>query len=119
MADRLIDAPEVRAAIAETLNRVPMVWWDRLTFDANAPEATVYGWIPRGDGRWDFVLITFGLEAETPGVEWFTWSTSSAKYSTTIYRLLHPEADPAGHIECERVEETFGDLVLRKGVNRG
>lgn len=69
------------------------VQWDR--YVQTAHHVAVYGWIPRPDGRTDFVLID--LDDRGP-----MWWTSSAEHSAEIGRLLDGEGH---HVDCKRVEE--------------
>lgn len=98
--------------MAEYLNRLPFVAWDRCirgTVEADGETFTfcdVYGWITRRDGQRDYVKIDFVGWSEVPGV-----STSSAKHSAEIARLCNGANAP--HFDCERVAEVFGDLVER------
>lgn len=98
--------------IAEWLNRLPFVRWDRclrvpVGGDSQYEMLTVYGWIDRDDGRADFVVMEFPSYDETPG-----FTTSSAKHSAAINQLLYKDADPnAPHYECDRVDDVFGALV--------
>lgn len=107
---------EVLAAIAERMNRLTQVDWDRCVLHDNSGVA--YGWIGRTDGRSDFVQLDFswgetmGLSGES--VTWFAvgFSTSSAEHSAEIGKLLGLSED--GHKDCERVESVFGDQVKRR-----
>lgn len=92
--------------IAEWLNKLPFVRWDRF---AETPIGehfftVVYGWIDRDDGHADYVQLEFVSWHDKPGS-----CTSSAKYSPEITRIFLGE--DAEHIECQRVEDRFGDLV--------
>jgi hypothetical protein len=92
--------------IAEWLNKLPMVTWDRF---ARAPVEddellSVYGWIPRDDGRSDFVLLEFPTWSDRPG-----FTTSSALLSAHMHELLFGTSE--GHADCERVEDWLGDRV--------
>ena len=108
MADRhLLDELPIVAAIAERLNLLDEVRWDRFTAYAN--EVTVYGWIDRGDGRSDFVLITFAINDLDDSIRWEQWFTSSAACSQSIYQRLSGRTE--GHVDCQRVDQTFGRLV--------
>lgn len=89
-----------REEIPSVLNRLPFVRWDRLVDDGDS--VVVYGWIGRDDGRSDFVVATFRADSG----EIFT---SSAERSAEIARLVTGSDD--GHVECQRVEDVFGDLV--------
>lgn len=106
----------VRVAVADRMNRLDEVEWDRCSFGES--EGTAFGWIAREDGRADFVVLDFswgettGFDGET--VPWFAvgTNTSSAVWSALIAeRILGPENS---HRDCERVEDVLGDLVVRK-----
>jgi hypothetical protein len=110
---------ELLTAIAERMNRLDEVGvtWDRCVLhDATG---VAYGWIDRGDGRSDFVVLQFqwgetkGLAGET--LEWLAVGdvTSSAAYSERIAELTIGSADN-NHKDCERVEDVFGALVNNK-----
>jgi hypothetical protein len=91
------DELAVRAAV---LRKLPMVSWDRLVrIDG---ELHVYGWIEREGKPRDFVLLSFRWP-QTPAAVEFT--TSSAKFSAEIGRLLYGEG--VEHVDCERVSEVF------------
>lgn len=89
--------------IAEVLNRLPMVQWDR---GIRAPvEGThedtalvVYGWIERDDDHLDFVEVTFVTWSEQVG-----HTTSSARYSRAISILL--DGADAPHFPCVRIAD--------------
>lgn len=106
------------ADVAEYLNRLPFVTWDRFVQDGD--EVAVYGWIDRADTRADFVTLTFdldsGLGMGAPG-----FSTSSSERSLEIHRLLYAEldVDEGEHLDCQRVETVFGDRVQRKTSSSG
>lgn len=111
---RLIDRPSVRQDVALVLNRLPLVRWDRMIFDVDASNLAVYGWIPRSDGRQDFVLIHFfvwGAFGSPAQAEWRQFFTSSAKYSDEIHRLLSGSEAALDHTPCERVGSVLGELV--------
>ena len=98
--------------VAEVLNRLPFVRWDRL-IPAPVEEhhtLTAYGWIDRDDNRSDFVTVSFVSWAEE-----LAFSTSSALWSPEINRLLCGDAP---HYECVTIQDVLGDLVARK-VLRG
>lgn len=94
-------------AIAEKMNTLPFVRWDRLTDADDTPgerRIDVYGWIDRPDGRSDFIVLTFGEWTDSVG-----WLTSSAEYDPTIRATLDPPGSP--NYECQRVEDVFGSSV--------
>jgi hypothetical protein len=87
--------------IAGYLNEFPEVTWDRWAGDG-VEHASVFGWVPREDGRQDFVLIL--LDGDGP---WYI-NTSSAKYSAEFAdRLFGSNPNRGGHGECKRVEHSF------------
>lgn len=115
-----------RGPIAEVMNRLPDVRWDRFT-EAPGQHLKVFGWLPqdcercdgtgwlgeadddchdcRGSGydrRADFVLLEFELSATGQlGVGFTTSSPSkSDEYATVLYG---PQAD--AHNDCRRVED--------------
>lgn len=87
-----------RTWLAELLNRMPFVEWDRMTFSRDRQTGemlvAVYGWIARDDSRSDFVvvLIEHGIG----------FTTSSAERSEEIAQLL---GLASVHVSCERVED--------------
>jgi hypothetical protein len=98
-----VGSAELLDDIREDLAALDFVLWDRF---AAAPDHVVfYGWIPRQDGRADFVL----LRAYHHGTE---YTTSSARWSDRIGDIL-AGVDPAyrdSHGQCLRVEDHFPDL---------
>lgn len=96
--------------VAEVLNRFPEVTWDRCT--ADAVELVVYGWIDRdGDAYKDFLVLRFDNEGAA------AFHTSSAALSRSFAtRLWGDDAGGEGHLDCERVEQVFGDRVARMVV---
>jgi hypothetical protein len=81
--------------IEQTLNKLPEVTWDRWAGDMDA--CMIYGWIPRDDGRSDFVVLRF------KGGECFNFVTSSHRFSAEFARrLLFQITD---HNPCKRVED--------------
>ena len=69
-----------KSKIKKVLNLFPEVNWDRYTEDGK--ELEFYGWIPRPDGRFDFIDIFFIDEKP----EWY--ATSSARLSKTFHKKL-------------------------------
>jgi len=101
--------PITKQRIAQTLNLLPLVRWDR-HLENHEGGVDVYGWIDRTDGRGDFVLIRFDLTGM-----WLEFWTSSADHSRSIFETL--SGGPADdHNDCSRVDETFGDLVSHKAT---
>lgn len=110
---------EVRAALAERMNRLPLVRWDRCV--EHDVTAATFGWIERPDGRSDFVLLDFSW-GDTVGLagETLTWlavgfSTSSARHSDEMSAQLELGE---GHKDCERIEDVFGDAVRQRVLSR-
>lgn len=108
----VLDA-RIMAAMAERMNRLPYVRWDRCSFGDR--EGSVFGWIDREDGRADFVALDFqwGDTQDLYGesVAWFAvgTNTSSARYSREIGQAIVGSTET--HRDCERVEDVFGSLV--------
>lgn len=90
-----------RERVAAFLNALPFVHWDRFT--QTVDELVVYGWIDRDDAHADFVLMQFAVDGSVG------WTTSSAKWSRPISVALLGDDD--GHVDCQRVEAEFGQLV--------
>lgn len=83
------------AVLEPYMVRLPFVLWDR--YIQGTDYVTVYGWIPRDDGRSDFVVLDIE-EGRTEPV----YHTSSVKYSREICHLLYGPG--SGHVDCQRVE---------------
>ena len=110
--------PEVFAAMAERMNRLPEVEWDRCVLHPDTDAGVVYGWIGRNDGCRDFVVLEF-IWGETTGLDdskltWFSvgLTTSSAQHSASMGERFG--AASGTHRDCERVEHVFGNLVEHK-----
>ncbi len=86
----------MKIEIQKILNLFPQVKWDRYTEDRN--EMEFYGWIPRSDGKFDFLDIFF-VNGEP---EWY--ATSSAKLSKTFHKKLKIKWP---HLVCKRIETLF------------
>lgn len=101
----------LKGQIAESLNILgrDIVTWDRCVVDPGGL-TIVYGWIERDDGRADFVVLQAWHDEDNKRVE--TFFTSSALYTRDLARNYRGTDE--GHIDCERVEDVFGDLVARK-----
>lgn len=90
--------------IAEVLNRLPMVEWDRgiralgSSGEPDDVSVIVYGWITRDDGHFDFVEITFVGWSDKVG-----YTTSSARYSKAISLLL--DGPHAAYFPCMRIAD--------------
>lgn len=89
-------------SIAEVLNLFPEVEWDRTAGSGKA--RVVFGWIPRADGRADFLLLTFEGDGRVG------MTTSSAEHSLEFHRRLY--STTKGHGACQRVEHVFNDAGI-------
>lgn len=78
------------------LKLFPEVNWDRWNGDGET-HVSVFGWLAREDGKFDFVLLMF--DADGP---WY-FTTSSARYSAEFSGRL----GWGGHSDCKRVEHFF------------
>lgn len=83
--------------IEKFLNRFPEVTWDR--FACSGDQCSFYGWIPRHDGKFDFLLLEFD-EGKL-----YNWMTSSKRFSLKFYARIHRRR--TGHNPCQRVEHWF------------
>lgn len=88
--------------IADTLNRLPMVEWDRFIrtlIDGVGDHFEAYGWIgrPADDGSRDFVAVEFAPWSDDPG-----FVTSSSEHSPTINRILYGDVP---HNDCVSIRE--------------
>jgi hypothetical protein len=81
--------------LAPFMEKLPFVTWDR--YLPGDDQVGAYGWIPHGDGRFDFVVLHMWQGWSTP-----QYWTSSAVYSEEIARILYGDAE--GHVSCQRVE---------------
>lgn len=108
-----------RTKIAAVLDSVVEARWDRLLrFPpgegfAECEWVRVYGWVERPDGRADFVLADFYVP-EGDGEPNYTMLTSSPGLSAALAERLFD----GDHIDCERVEDVFGNLVARTTTAR-
>lgn len=87
-----------RVWLAELLNRLPFVEWDRMSLGRgkrNEMMAFLYGWIARPDGRSDFVVVFVDHDG-------LGFTTSSAARSDEIAGLLDLGGD---HLPCKRIED--------------
>lgn len=98
--------------VAETLNLLPDVTWDRFVRcqGERFEELNAYGWLPRDDGRSDFVLVMF--EQRPLGLT-VRLTTSSAKHSQRLQNQLFgtEDGEDAPHIECERIEQHLPSVL--------
>jgi hypothetical protein len=78
-------------AVAAAMNALPWVLWDRLVERADGLHA--YGWVERGDGRSDFVVLTWAPDGSGP-----EYLTSSALRSREVRAALG-----CGPSDCRRV----------------
>lgn len=85
--------------IEKILNEFPEVTWDRWAENAPLSRMTVFGWIPRDDGKQDFVVLRI-IFGELDSV-----LTSSAKFSAAFAARIG-----AKHTDCNRVEHTFKNV---------
>lgn len=103
---------DTRAAVAEILNRLSFVQWDR--YIEQDDRIHLYGWIARPAGGTDFVLLE--IQATDDGL--LVGSTTSSGYhSRQISRILYHSDEE--HVDCRRIEVDFDGLVdnvLRIGV---
>lgn len=81
------------AAIESVLNSFPEVTWDRWA------GTSVFGWIPREDGRSDFVVVRIEDGRLTSVL------TSSATCSEIFSKRLS-----LSHSDCRRVEHDFPNV---------
>lgn len=94
---RAICAP-MRGIVEATLNLFPEVTWDRWSGDTDDPMGiVVFGWLPREDGRADFVLLRINVVGP------WMFATSSVKHSAEFAQRLGFH----NHGDCKRVEHTF------------
>jgi hypothetical protein len=103
--------PITKERIAETLNLLPEVRWDRY-LENHEGGWDCYGWIDRPDGRSDFALIRF----DVIGL-WLEFWTSSAEHSRSIFERLN-NSSAEDHNDCVRIDETFGALVPNTTTSR-
>jgi hypothetical protein len=98
-----------REWLASYCNRLPFVAWDRVVVWPDGSYAEVYGWIARDDGRSDFVVLS-----AWPETRLLHCLSSSAERSHEIGNLIAgrpADAEPEGHVDCQRVEDVLGELV--------
>jgi len=94
-----------RQWIAELLERVEFVDWDRfVTQDHNGEQVVVaYGWIERETDQYkDFVLARFWTEREV-----LEFTTSSDQYSEELHRTWFGDESLDDHNPCRRIEDAF------------
>lgn len=93
--------------VAGVLNEFPEVQWDRWTGDEST--CAVFGWIPRDDGKLDFLIVRVTPEKNDEYTIWY--ATSSAQYSEEYSKRLGGK----NHKPCQRVEDCFtGVKTFRK-----
>jgi hypothetical protein len=80
------------------LDQFPEVTWDRWAGDKETV-MVIFGWIPRDDGRSDFVVLRLEYGSLVSLV------TSSARYSKEFAGRTG-----LGHGDCKRVEHDFPEL---------
>jgi len=90
--------------VAELLERLPYVEWDRFTVAKinDSQVVDVYGWIDRDDEYKDFIWSRFWTETES--VE---YTTSSDEYSEQIQIDWFGKDSLDNHVACNRVENYF------------
>lgn len=100
----------VNSEIYAELGAHPEVLWDRfVVYDGSL---TAYGWIPRSDGRADFLILEF--EEETGRCT--DWLTSASPHPASVRERLENEQSA----ECQRIESRFGlPNAIRKEADRG
>jgi hypothetical protein len=90
--------------VERTLNMLSEVKWDRWSGDLGSEMGiAVYGWIPRSDGRSDFVFLRFDNDGP------YMFATSSAQYSAEYSRRLGFDGS-SGHQACKRIEDHFTNV---------
>lgn len=82
------------AQIGDMLRKFPEVSWDRWAGELQ-DHVVVFGWIKRGDGQRDFMLLIFD------DGEMQAYCTSSAKYSADFGKRLGFET----HHDCRMASE--------------
>lgn len=90
------------------LKLFPEVNWDRFGRDY------AFGWIPREDGKFDFMCITYHLIDQENVKVMFT--CSSARYSAEFAKRL----GSTDHEDCKRIEHYFdikNCIKLERGQN--
>jgi hypothetical protein len=97
--------PPQQISVEPYLALFPEVHWDRWTGDLDS-SVSIYGWLPRPDGRADFVLVL--IDQEGP----FRYHTSSAAMSEEIGRRLG--FSPGQHNQCKRVADTWPSVKERQ-----
>ena len=92
--------------VEERLDDLWMVTWDRFAVEPNSQVGqiiNVYRWIKRDEDSYkDFVLVRFMPETEN---NYMWYMTSSAEHTEAISNILF--GDDTGHLDCQRVEESF------------
>lgn len=94
--------------IADMMNKftsIAGVRWDRCS--PSEGHELVFGWIYRDDSKSDFVAIYWEGGLRSAFVTGFV--TSSAKFTREFSKAIF--GTEAGHNDCKRVEDVFGDLV--------
>lgn len=91
---------KTRLCLQHAMAKLPFVTWDRWAGEGQWAQS--FGWIPRGDGRHDFVVL------ESDGTS-IGNTTSSAEYSARISEILHGPSRTHNH--CRRIEDDFPALT--------
>lgn len=105
-----------REWIADLLEQVPIVEWDRFAVAERDGYqfVDVYGWIERDqDDYKDFVVARFW-----PATEFVEYTTSSEKFTELLQVEWFGEDSLGEHNPCHRVEHTFDvDNAIELGEN--
>lgn len=90
--------------IADRLEAVPVVEWDRFTVGKinEKQVVNIYGWIDREDEYKDFVWTRFW-----PDVKQLEFMTSSEEFSDYLHVEWFGEESLDDHNPCRRVEHAF------------
>ena len=95
-------AVQIARKLSDTIRAIT---WDRYT-QTDEGFFVVYGWIGRTDGQRDFLVVML-WEYDKPEDVFYT--TSSAKYSEEVSRVLYGTAD--GHNACRKIDELFAGVL--------
>ncbi len=88
----------MKEKIEQTLHLLPEVKWDRWMGELTDELGIgIYGWLPRQDGKADFVFIR--IDADGP----WMFVTSSVQHSSDFAARLGMDA----HGECKRAADHF------------
>ena len=114
-ANEWIPDDQQKQTVAEYANRLPEVLWDRfVSYEIDGQHAIdMYGWLPRDDGRADFVLLQWYDLVEQPLPRAIT---SSADMSEEISRRMYHDQEwwePGEHVDCMRADRYFDGVIGR------